>query len=315
MSASTIQKSSKYENKQHGSTDFPYIVYRSIIPDLMCSYPMHWHEEMEIIYICKGSCQISVNRSSFHVSAGDVIFILPGMLHAIDGDGDKEAEYYNIVFDIRLLGTDRSSDVCFQKYLRSYANHETELPVLLKPDHPSYIQIQQPVYSLIRHKMEHLYTPVPGTELFIKAQLFTLFWFLEPLRTSSQPGLSGSYPHAQIRKMKDLLEYISASYTRPLTIKEAADFCGYSPSYFMKFFKSFTGSTFVDYLNTYRLDKAGELLTATDESVLDISEMVGFENHSYFIRIFKRQYHMTPNQYRKLRLSEASLSHNGHRSE
>lgn len=297
--AATIQKTSKYENKQHGSADFPYTVYRSIIPDLMSSYPMHWHEEMEIIYISSGTCVISVNRSYFHVSAGDIIFILPGMLHAIDSDRNKEAEYYNIVFDIRLLGNDRPSDVCFQKYLQPYLNSQTELPVLLRPEHSAYPQIHQPLYALIRHMMEHLHAPARGAELFVKAQLFTLFWLLEPLRNDTHPRLSGSYPHTQIRKMKDLLGYISANYTRPLTIKEAADFCGYSPSYFMRFFKSFTGATFVDYLNTYRLDKACQLLLNTDDSILDISEKVGFDNHSYFIRIFKRQYQITPHQYRK----------------
>jgi AraC-like DNA-binding protein len=99
--------------------------------------------------------------------------------------------------------------------------------------------------------------------------------------------------------MKDLLRFVNAHYAKPIALKEAADFCGYSVSYFMKFFKSFTGETFVEYLNHYRLKKASELLTDTDRTILEISEATGFENHSYFIRLFKRYYGITPLQYRK----------------
>ena len=82
------------------------------------------------------------------------------------------------------------------------------------------------------------------------------------------------------------------------TVQEAADYCGYSTSYFMRFFKSFTGSTFITYLNTCRLQKAEELLLTSQYSVLEISGMSGFENHSYFIRLFKRCDGITPCQYR-----------------
>ena len=75
----------------------------------------------------------------------------------------------------------------------------------------------------------------------------------------------------------------------------------------MKFFKSFTSATFIEYLNRCRLEKAEELLRATDLTVLEISEQAGFENHSYFIRIFKRQYGITPRKYRLLHREPISM--------
>ena len=103
----------------------------------------------------------------------------------------------------------------------------------------------------------------------------------------------------QIKKIKELLLFIHSNYASPLSLKGAADFCGYSVSYFTKFFKSFTGMTLVEYMNHYRLEKACELLLTTDLSVIEISENTGFENHSYFIRLFRRQYQMTPLKYRR----------------
>ena len=47
-----------HETKIHGTKDFPYIVYHGIIPDFFKAYPLHWHDEVEIIYITKGKMKI-----------------------------------------------------------------------------------------------------------------------------------------------------------------------------------------------------------------------------------------------------------------
>ena len=112
---------------------------------------------------------------------------------------------------------------------------------------------------------------------------------------------------SQINKMKELLVFIHSNYTSPLSLKEAAGYCGYSVSYFTKFFKAFTGMTLVEYINHYRLEKAAELLLTTDLSVIEISESCGFENHSYFIRLFQRHYQTTPLKYRRLGARKENL--------
>ena len=80
-------------------------------------------------------------------------------------------------------------------------------------------------------------------------------------------------------------------------MKDAADFCGYSTSYFPKFFRNYTGSSFVSYRNLIRLEKAKRLLETGEHSGLEVSGMCGFENYSYFIRAFRKQYDITPKQY------------------
>ena len=73
----------------------------------------------------------------------------------------------------------------------------------------------------------------------------------------------------------------------------------YSKSHFMKFFKAYMGTGFIEYLNDYRLTIAERLLRTSGSSVLDIAEKSGFDNLSYFNRIFKRKYGQTPGQRRK----------------
>ena len=71
----------------------------------------------------------------------------------------------------------------------------------------------------------------------------------------------------------------------------------------MKFFKTYTGKGFTEYLNDYRLARAAEMLRATDLSLLEIAARSGFENFSYFNRMFKRKYGISPGKYRDIKSS------------
>lgn len=295
MPSQTQPPFSRYEHKQHGTSEFPYIIYHAIIPDFIHSYPLHWHNEMEFILITNGQVIITLNKTPIQASKGDIVLILPGMLHAIERDQSYTAEYYNIVFDLKLLGQDTPSDFCFYHYIKPYLNEKISLPYRFSQSHTAYPKLHQALTTLIEI---HHSNPL-GAELYIKSQLFYIFWLLEPLQSQTKSPAPSQYHISQIQKMKDLLLFIHANYASSFTLKEAADFCNYSPSYFSKFFKSFTGMTLIEYLNNYRLKKAGDLLLTTSLSIIEISEITGFENHSYFIRLFRKHYQTTPKQYRK----------------
>ena len=68
----------------------------------------------------------------------------------------------------------------------------------------------------------------------------------------------------------------------------------------MKFFKGHMGISFIEYLNDYRLTMAERMLRFSDASILGIAESCGFENLSYFNRIFKRKYGQSPGKWRSL---------------
>ena len=76
----------EYENYQekisHGNPLFPYITYLCSIPLDFSYVPIHWHDEMEIIYIKKGHGIITVDFTQYQVSAGTLALIIPGQLHS-----------------------------------------------------------------------------------------------------------------------------------------------------------------------------------------------------------------------------------------
>lgn len=72
-----------HESKSHTSLEFPYNTYLCCIPMDFTHVPIHWHNEMELIVIQKGSGIISVDFITHEVKAGDIVFVLPGQLHSI----------------------------------------------------------------------------------------------------------------------------------------------------------------------------------------------------------------------------------------
>ena len=99
--------------------------------------------------------------------------------------------------------------------------------------------------------------------------------------------------------IKYLREYVENNYTFDISMQEVAEDMGYSDAYFSKLFKQYFNQNFTAYLTEYRIKKAKELLTDTNNSIKDISRMVGYEDSNYFAKILKRIVGEIPSKFRE----------------
>ena len=99
--------------------------------------------------------------------------------------------------------------------------------------------------------------------------------------------------------IKRALHYIYEHFQMPLTLEEVADFIHLHPSYFSSMFKKSTGSSFKEYLNMVRIEESKRLLRNTEYSIIDIAIAVGFEDQSYFSKVFKKYTGLTPNEWKR----------------
>ena len=94
------------------------------------------------------------------------------------------------------------------------------------------------------------------------------------------------------------IRYLSNHYSEAVTLASAAKSAGVHPSYLSALFRKVTGLTFKDYLNQIRVEHALELLKNTDYPIMEIAISCGFNDQSYFTKVFKKQTGMTPRQFR-----------------
>lgn len=107
------------------------------------------------------------------------------------------------------------------------------------------------------------------------------------------------------KPIKKVMEFVSAHYAERITLNDAAKLCHYSVSYFSRVFKAQTGENFVSYLNKVRLNHTVSRMATSSSDITQIAYSCGFNDINYYTRLFKREYHMTPQTYRdKLARSE-----------
>ncbi len=97
----------------------------------------------------------------------------------------------------------------------------------------------------------------------------------------------------------NIILYIKGSSQYDIKLSYIAECFHYNEQYLGRLFKMKTGKTYNEYLNSVRIDEAKHLLTKTNEPIIDISLKVGFNNVTYFNRIFKKLVGVTPGEYRK----------------
>lgn len=283
----------EYENTQeiktHGLADFPFNIYLCSIPLDFPLVPTHWHNDMEIIYIKKGTGRISVDLEPFTVNQGDIIVVPPGQLHSIEQSDAYSMEYENIIFQLNMLMTVQG-DICTEKFFQPLLQRQIGIPNHYTPNSPVY-----PVLSGCLDTMDNICRDfAAGYEFAIKGQLFTFFHAL----VSSVSAPLPRHQNKSLDRLKDILKYVETNYADRISIADAADICGFSQSHFMKFFKNNMDVSFTDYLNDYRLTMAARLLVSSSDTIVNVAAETGFDNLSYFNRLFKRKYGCTPTIFR-----------------
>lgn len=280
-----------HEKKSHVTQNFPYNTYLCSIPLDFTHINTHWHEEVEFIIIKKGCGEVHVDLQTYIVYAGDIILILPGQLHAIYQFENNTMEYENILFSPQLL-YGNGHDYCTSDYLRPFFEDTFIFPTYINSNLNDYDLLYSCIDSIDKLRAN----PVYGYELGIKGYLFQFFSTIFFNHIDINKGKTQN-KHAV--KLKEILYFISSHYNETLCPGDVADAVCFSTSHFMKFFKQHMGCTFTEYLNDYRLSVAETLLSSTDKPILDISYEIGFTNLSYFNRLFKKKYGISPRIYRK----------------
>lgn len=165
------------------------------------------------------------------------------------------------------------------------------------------LNIDQPVYKakikesaqIMRDEMLYIVNHKNDSSFHLIGHLYL---FIDALIRSSnliQPRKETSLKDFYI---KEAVSFIEQHFQNEITVEDIADFCGLNRSYFGKIFHECIGKSPQNFLITYRMLKAAELLKLTNLSIADIGNAVGYSNQLHFSRAFKKIYGISPRQWR-----------------
>ncbi len=276
------------EERTHGTRDFPFTCYHlSYMPELF-QVPVHWHPEIEIIYVLKGPLKVVIEGEEYEAAPGSVYFVNPGELHFM-GASVAGVDYYTLLFPPEFISF-QSDDALETDFFLPLRNHD----LLLR--HDLSHEKSRPDMILLLNEILHTEQLPPCIEqqLQLRVLLLSLLQKIAVYGTVQPETTKRNNP-----MQRELLTFLQQNYAEPLRLEDLSRQFHLSEKYLSRYFKQHFHLTVTQYLVHLRLTHACHLLETTDLPVTEVALQSGFSNVSHFIRSFHRTYQMSPLKYRK----------------
>ena len=121
------------ENRPHGTDNYPYTQYHMHNIFHAFQIPVHWHDELEVIYTKKGPLNLLIDGKEYTAEDGSVYFVAPGQLHLM-GSAAGDVDYYTLLFPLEFISF-QSDDSLERELFFPLRNHTLSFPCKLPEDH------------------------------------------------------------------------------------------------------------------------------------------------------------------------------------
>lgn len=253
------------------------------------TYPLHTHKEYELNFVsgCDGVRRV-VGDSIEVVGNYDLVLVGNGVEHEWQQHNCHSDDIHEITVQ---FACDLFGDSLLNK------NHLATVRKLLEDSKHGVVFPMTAIFHVYQ-KLEDLLKIEDGFY-----QVMKLFEILYELSLSDYRTLASSeFAHIdatpESRRVKKVADYVAEHFKNEIRLQELADLAGMTPSAFSRFFKLRTHKSISDYIIEVRLGYAARKLADSTMSVVEICYTSGFNNVSYFNRIFKKKKGCTPTEFR-----------------
>lgn len=278
--------------------DLSYETYRKVDTEgIYLSYstapggyhPLHWHEEIELLYQLNGRSDIQIDGEKYQIQNKLLTVIDSRQVHSIH------------------TYSDTSMFICVhisKKLIEKYIPDIDLYRIYCIPDDipdsqfPEYLSVCRQMEALLR-----LYiTDKPawqmeseGIILQVLAQLIRHF----SRKSAPDEIVLSSADRTSFNRIRDVITYVEEHFREPISLQDIAGHLGLGREYFCRFFKKNMGMSFLRYLNEVRISHVYRDLEQTDAPIAEIAEKNGFLNQKLFNRTFREVYGCTPSAVRR----------------
>ncbi len=258
-------------------------------------FPKHKHNYIEVNYVYNGSLKQTVGNERLELKKGDLLFLNQHIEHELEACGEKDIiinfiikpEFFSFIFS--YLTTEN----LISNFLISSIFDQTQQGQYLYFAVSKINSVQELIGKIIMEIMSPSMLSESSIKLYMGLLMVELIKNLDKVRYSKD-----THKHQLIVKS---LKYIEVNFQNA-SLYELAEELNQPHYTLSKAIKKATKYTFKELVQEKRLTVAKELLENTSLSITSIVEEVGYENISYFYRVFKSKYGYTPKQFRDQQL-------------
>lgn len=275
------------EQQKYGNQDFPFFFYHVTYIHPRYTMPYHWHPLWEIVHVFTGHFRLHLDEEELLLSPGDSAFISPGAIH-----GGAPLESQGCCYECLLIDTEMifqpSAFHIYELRLLDILHQKVQITRFFPASAVAVNQILTAMLDGIRYKPE-------GYTLHLLGLTCSLFATL--LQNHDYTEIDSAKNRKKIGQFKEVMAFIDSHYQEAISLVDLAASVNMTPNYFCRYFRELTHRSPMDYLNYYRIEAACERLARTDKTITEIAYECGFQDASYFVKVFRRYKHVTPSQY------------------
>jgi len=263
-----------YEVAHISNPLLPFVYYSDCLVKSPEFWP-NWHQSIEILQCTKGFGYVRTNSEAHEMHPGDILVINSDVFHSTGSP--TEFHYRCLIIDSSfcLENGIHVSNIWFQSFIR-----DSRLVLIMDQIDAHYQHASEPL-------ADHICVAIRYRVLGLLYELLTNY-LVEGHRASSTTST---------QHVKKAVAFIRNHYTRSITLDEIAEHVGINKFQLSREYKKITGTTLFDTINQLRCMMAKQLL-ANGASVTSAAVACGYENISYFTRMFKKRFGCTPSTFR-----------------
>lgn len=285
--------------EEHTNMDFPVGIYYVELQKMyMECVRWQWHNELEIDYVRSGEAIFEIGEETVRVSAGSAVLVNGNHIHSIHSEQPEKCVILSILFHPDFI-FDSSESFLSLKYKEPILTNPDFKFVTFTPASPWGKRGIECINAIINTNLHKNH----GYELLTRSYLCNLWiQLLEKDAQEMQTKTASVLSVLDEDRVKQAILYIHANYAKPLTLDDIAESIHVSKSECCRCFKRSMRLTPFEYLMKHRIFESARKMQRNEQAADSISSLassVGFNNSSYYNKIFRKYLHCTPTEYRE----------------
>lgn len=277
-----------WEWLHYDNPDFQVQYRKNHIPAkaVLTDITFHWHDDVEFIYVIKGSAGYYINDTKVIIHAGEGLFVNARQRHLLEST-NEDCILYCLIFHPVILC---SSEYIASNYVMPILENKELTHVLLMDE----VDWQKKILMAIADMQP--YAESGNAHMQLMRSVYDIWDGLYQNLISGGPDKEEG--NKDLISMKRMTAYIQNNYRNKIKLQDICKAGNVGKTKCNELFATYYNLTPIEYLRNYRIDKGAGLLEITDMSITEIAYETGFTDGSYFTKIFRQQIGCSPQDYR-----------------